>query len=211
MSLYIHRENIQLLWSIIQKNPLIAKIQDPETWFHSFIQTFYEKAQYVPMNASSLNQLNRQTLAAMVEDLKNGRTNQSVSEPTLPLTSGSKERIAAYEEQFKQRQLEYEPIKPILPEVNFSEKIDDEAITNMDELIKKQIEMRNNDVARALENMPPPPQPVESIRPVKQSGDLHELRTMVLELQKTVQQLQSEIEIIKSSILPSATTSSINI
>ncbi len=211
MSLYIHRENIQLLWSIIQKNPLIAKIQDPETWFHSFIQTFYEKAQYVPMNASSLNQLNRQTLAAMVEDLKNGRTNQSVSEPTFPLTSGSKERIAAYEEQFKQRQLEYQPIKPILPEVNFSEKIDDEAITNMDELIKKQIEMRNNDVARALENMPPPPQPVESIRPVKQSGDLHELRTMVLELQKTVQQLQSEIEIIKSSIIPSATTPPINI
>jgi hypothetical protein len=211
MSLYIHRENIQLLWSIIQKNPLIAKIQDPETWFHSFIQTFYEKAQYVPMNASSLNQLNRQTLAAMVEDLKNGRTNQYVSEPTLPLTSGSKERIATYEEQFKQRQLEYQPIKPILPEVNFSEKIDDEAITNMDELIKKQIEMRNNDVARALENMPPPPQPVESIRPVKQSGDLHELRTMVLELQKTVQQLQSEIEIIKSSILPSATTPPINI
>jgi hypothetical protein len=211
MSLYIHRENIQLLWSIIQKNPLIAKIQDPETWFHSFIQTFYEKAQYVPMNASSLNQLNRQTLAAMVEDLKNGRTNQYVSEPTLPLTSGSKERIAAYEEQFKQRQLEYQPIKPILPEVNFSEKIDDEAITNMDELIKKQIEMRNNDVARALENMPPPPQHVESIRPVKQSGDLHELRTMVLELQKTVQQLQSEIEIIKSSILPSATMPPINI
>jgi hypothetical protein len=211
MSLYIHRENIQLLWSIIQKNPLIAKIHDPETWFQSFIQTFYEKAQYVPMNASSLNQLNRQTLAAMVEDLKNSRANQSVSEPTLPLTSGSKERITAYEEQFKQRQLEYQPIKPILPEVNFSEKIDDEAITNMDELIKKQIEMRNNDVARALENMPPPPQPVESIRPVKQSGDLHELRTMVLELQKTVQQLQSEIEIIKSSIIPTATTSPINI
>lgn len=202
MSLYIHRENIDLLWYIIQKNPLISKIDDRKRWFNSFIQTFYEKAQSLPMNAATLNQLNRQTLAAMVEDLKNGRANPSVSEPNLPLTSGSKERIAAYEEQFKQRQLEYQPIKPILPEVNFSEKIDDEAITNMDELIKKQIEIRNNDVARALENMPPPPQTVESIRPMKQSGDLHELRTMVLELQKTVQQLQSEIEIIKSSIIP---------
>lgn len=202
MSLYIHRENIDLLWYIIQKNQLISKIDDRKRWFNSFIQTFYEKAQSLPMNAATLNQLNRQTLAAMVEDLKNGRANPSVSEPNLPLTSGSKERIAAYEEQFKQRQLEYQPIKPILPEVNFSEKIDDEAITNMDELIKKQIEIRNNDVARALENMPPPPQTVESIRPMKQSGDLHELRTMVLELQKTVQQLQSEIEIIKSSIIP---------
>jgi hypothetical protein len=204
MSLYIHRENIDLLWSIIQKNPLIANIDDHEAWFHSFIQTFYEKAQYIPMNAASLNQLNRQTLAAMVDDLKNGRINKSVSEPNPPLTSGSKERIAAYEEQFKQRQLEYQPIKPILPEVNFSEKIDDEAITNMDELIKKQIEMRNNDVARALENMPPPPQPVESIRPVKQSGDLHELRTMVLELQKNVEQLKIEMEAMKSMI-PSPT------
>ena len=202
MSLYIHRENIDLLWSIIQKNPLFSKIHDRETWFRTFIQAFYEKAQSLPMNAATLNQLNRQTLAAMVEDLKNGRPNPSVSEPNLPLTSGSKERIAAYEEQFKQRQMEYQPIKPILPEVNFSEKIDDEAITNMDELIKKQIEMRNNDVARALENMPPPPQTVESVRPIKQSGDLHELRSMVLELQKTVQQLQSEIEIIKSSIIP---------
>jgi hypothetical protein len=205
MSLYIHRENIQLLWSIIQKNQLIVKIHDPETWFQSFIQTFYEKAQSLPMNAASLNQLNRQTLVAMVEDLKNSRTNQSVSETALPLTSGSKERISAYEEQFKQRQLEYQPIKPILPEVNFSEKIDDEAITNMDELIKKQIEMRNNDVARALENMPPPPKLLESIRPVKQSGDLHELTKMVLELQKTVQKLQSEMEIIKSSMIPTPT------
>ena len=199
MSLYIHRENIDLLWSIIQKNPLIVKIVDREIWFRSFIKTFYEKAQYLPMNATTLNQLNRQTLAAMVEDLKNGHTNQTISEATLPLTSGSKERIAAYEEQFKQRQLEYQPIKPILPEVNFSEKIDDEAITNMDELIKKQIEMRNNDVARALENMPPPPQPVESVRPVKQSGDLYELKTLVLELQKTVEHLKTEIDSIKSS------------
>lgn len=203
MSLYIHRENIQLLWSIIQKNPLISQIHDRETWFQSFIQTFYEKAQSLPLNAATLNQLNRQTLTAMIEDLKNSRHNPSVSEPNLPLTSGSKERIAAYEEQFKQRQMEYQPIKPILPEVNFSEKIDDEAITNMDELIKKQIEMRNNDVARALENMPPPPsQQLESVRPIKQSGELHELKNMVLELQKTVQQLQSEIEIIKSSIIP---------
>jgi hypothetical protein len=205
MSLYIHRENIDLLWSIIQKNPLITKITDRETWFRSFIQFFYEKAQYLPMNAASLNQLNRQTLVAMVDDLKNGPINQSVSDTALPLTSGSKERIAAYEEQFKQRQLEYQPIKPILPEVNFSEKIDDEAITNMDELIKKQIEMRNNDVVRALENMPPPPQPLESIRPVKQSGDLHELRTMVLELQKSVEQLKSEMEAMKSMTIPTIT------
>ena len=202
MSLYIHRENIDLLWSLIQKNPLITNIVDRETWFNSFIHTFYKKAQTLPMNTTSLNQLNRQTLAAMVEDLKNKHTNKTVSEEVLPFTSGSKERIAAYEEQFKQRQLEYQPIKPVLPEVNFSEKIDDEAITNMDELIKKQIEMRNNDVVRALENMPPPPQPLESVRPIKQSGELHELRTMVLELQKNVEHLKTEIEIIKSSMIP---------
>jgi hypothetical protein len=101
--------------------------------------------------------------------------------------------------------MEYQPIKPVLPEVNFSEKIDDEAITNMDELIKKQIEMRNNDVARALENMPPPPQQLESVRPIKQSGELHELKTIVLELQKNVEQLKSEIEAMKSSMIPTPT------
>jgi hypothetical protein len=201
MSLYIHSENIQLLWSLIQKIPLITKIDDRETWFNSFIQTFYKKAQTLPMNTTSLNHLNRQTLAAMVEDLKNVHANKSVSADVLPFTSGSKERIAVYEEQFKQRQLEYQPIKPVLPEVNFSEKIDDEAITNMDELIQKQIEMRNNDVARALENMPPPPpQSLESVRPIKQSGDIHELRTLVLELQKTLQKLQADMESFRQLI-----------
>jgi hypothetical protein len=201
MSLYIHSENIQLLWSLIQKNPLITKIDDRETWFNSFIQTFYKKAQTLPMNTTSLNHLNRQTLAAMVEDLKNVHANKSVSADVLPFTSGSKERIAAYEEQFKQRQMEYQPIKPVLPEVNFSEKIDDETITNMDELIQKQIEMRNNDVARALENMPPPPpQSLESVRPTKQSGDIHELRTLVLELQKTIQKLQADMESFRQLI-----------
>jgi hypothetical protein len=61
--------------------------------------------------------------------------------------------------------------------------------------------MRNNDVARALENMPPPPpQSLESVRPIKQSGDIHELRTLVLELQKTLQKLQADMESFRQLI-----------
>lgn len=193
MSLYNHPENIDLLWSIIQKNPLFEKVPDRNTWFQSFIQSFYEKAQYIPMNTTSLNQINRQTLLAMVEDLKKI---DGTTESTLPLNSGSKERMAAYEEQFKQRQLEYKPIQPVLPEVNFSEKMDDEAITNMDELIKRQKEMREYDISRVLENMPAPPQ-IESVKSIKQTSEVHELKTMLLELKKTVDRLREEVDALK--------------
>ena len=197
MSLYIHRENLELLWSIIQKNPLIDKVPDRETWFRSFIQMFYEKAEYIHMNATSLNQLNRQTLAAMVDDLKNiSRMRSGISEPVLPLNSGSKERMAEYEQQFKQRQLEYKPIQPVLPEINFSEKMDDDAITNMDELIRRQKEMREYDISRVLENMPAPPQ-IESIKSIKQTSEVDELKTMVLELKKTVDRLREEVDALK--------------
>jgi hypothetical protein len=104
--------------------------------------------------------------------------------------------MAAYEEQFKQRQLEYKPIQPVLPEVNFSEKMDDEAITNMDELIKRQKEMREYDISRVLENMPAPPQ-IESVKSIKQTSEVDELKTMVLELKKTVDRLREEVDALK--------------
>jgi hypothetical protein len=61
--------------------------------------------------------------------------------------------------EFSMRQQEYEnALKPKIPPVaDFSEKISDETIQNMDELIQLQIRQRDYDVEKARESMPPPP------------------------------------------------------
>jgi hypothetical protein len=60
---------------------------------------------------------------------------------------------------FNTRQQEYESaLKPKLPPIaDFSEKISDDAIQNMDELIQQQIRQRDYDVEKAKERLPPPP------------------------------------------------------
>lgn len=60
-------------------------------------------------------------------------------------------RMSMYNDQFNMRQQEYtNMIKPPAPPIaNFSEKIEDEAITNMDELLQQQIKQREYDIAQS--------------------------------------------------------------
>jgi hypothetical protein len=153
---YIHPENQKLLWNTIQKTPIFKNLGSQQSqWFKSVIQHFYEEYPNAKIikNKDELQSINRATISYMVNNLKElvqpiqpvSQYNETTRENELPSNTGSNERMAFYNDQFNNRQKEYESMntKPLPPTNNIvDEKISDEAITNMDELIRHQIEQR---------------------------------------------------------------------
>jgi hypothetical protein len=70
MSLYIHPENQELLWKIINKYPLFEKMgQGSKNWFKNIVQMFYEKSGELVTSLPQLKQINQETILYMVENL----------------------------------------------------------------------------------------------------------------------------------------------
>ena len=154
---YIHPENQKLLWNTIQKTPIFNNLGSRQTqWFKSVIQHFYEEYPNAKIIKSKdeLQNINRATISFMVNSLKElvqtkhpppASSDPNYGNTILPSTTGSNERMSYYNDQFNNRQKEYESMnsKPLPPSNDIvAEKISDEAITNMDELIRQQMEQR---------------------------------------------------------------------
>jgi len=190
MSLYIHPENQTLLWNTIQKNPKFQNLTiNKQEWFSSIIKGFYEKIQYLPpLTTQDLLQINRQTISYMMEQINALLVDR-------PKFTESKKVVS----DFNTRQQEYESaLKPKLPPIaDFSEKISDDAIQNMDELIQQQIRQRDYDVEKAKERLPPPP--VAQIAPAPpQSNTMTEFKdTMdarMSKIEQTLEKLHEKME-----------------
>jgi hypothetical protein len=203
---YIHPDNQTLLWNTIQKAPNFEKLGINKTqWFKSIIQDFYENEGKFIRTQIDLQNINKSTIAYMVHALKQMST-------SLPSTSGSAERISQYNDEFNNRQKEYEmmnakPLPPQMDQVN--EKIADEAITNMDELIRQQLNQREQELkmfGQSPQQIQPatvkqdnvPIEPTTEKKSVTWKNDIDrkeidELREMVLQLKDTVELLKKQI------------------
>lgn len=165
-NLYIHPENQELLWKNINTIPMFQAMGQglpnyKEQWFKTIIENFYEKNPVVD-NKQHLQQINKDTLGYMIEVLKsNMSSNQNTrmnipqknmgSAGVVPNINGFQEsnylgkdaekahKQNMYNQAFGERQKQYEQMfaKPPAPDVNFSEKLDDRPISNMDELIER--------------------------------------------------------------------------
>jgi len=204
---YIHPDNQTLLWNTIRKAPNFEKLGINKTqWFKSIIQDFYENEGKFIRTQIDLQNINKSTIAYMVHALKQMST-------SLPSTSGSAERISQYNDEFNNRQKEYEMMnaKPLPPQIDqVNEKIADEAITNMDELIRQQLAQREQEL-KMFGQSPQQIQPsatkqdnvaIEPIATEKKSvswkndidrKEIDELREMVLQLKETVESLKKQI------------------
>lgn len=73
MALYVHPDNQQLLWGIINTNPYMNTIFEKyhptqkAEWFKSVIETFYKQNQNQELSTVDLHQLNKDTLAYMIQ------------------------------------------------------------------------------------------------------------------------------------------------
>lgn len=170
MSLYIKNDNQALIWKTIHKTPLIDNFfrsyppGSQEVWFRNIIKIFHIRNPNI-INQDNLSRINRDTIAYMVNDLKQKSNPPILSsnplvnyqEPTTEYSRNSdlntKDEFA---EKFTNRQKEYETMmkKPETPEIQFTEKLEDGVINNMDELIQKQLKEREMDM---LKYAPTPP------------------------------------------------------
>ena len=193
MSLYIHPENQTLLWNTIRKNPKFQELSiNKDEWFSTIIKAFYEKIQYLPpLTNQDLLQINRQTISYMMEQINALLVDR-------PKFAESKKVV----NEFTTRQQEYESaLKPKLPPIaDFSEKISDDAIQNMDELLQQQIRQREYDTEKAKEYLPAPP-PTVAQSPVLPSSNTmidsifkSTIDTRMSKIEETLNKLHDKME-----------------
>jgi len=167
MALFIHSENQQLLWNIINRTEHFKRFFhpgspfDPNVWFRNIIQSFYNENKSKVMNSAELNQLNRIVITHMVENLKQKleyrepsviQQNSLGSQFTRNSFIESKEE--KYNREFKEREQQYHSLleKPKPPTVNFGDTIKDEVISNMDEVMKAHMKQRDEELQRLVPN-----------------------------------------------------------
>jgi len=199
MSLFIHSQNQSLLWNIISNMDITRTIfvegsPQKSIWFKNIIEEFYIKYYGRKLSLDELRELNRQVITYMVDNLKT--IHRNTAKPQLvqtqvqlePQTVYSRNAPQEYNEQFDKRQKEYETMvkKPLPPEVNFSENIKDEPISNMEELIKEQMQMREYEISSMLR-----PGPVVQV-PTTNNITIHKEENVALEHDKEIDEIKSK-------------------
>jgi formylmethanofuran dehydrogenase subunit D len=152
MSLFIRPENQNILWDTLHKTSVInsvfppgSSVEQKNEWFKKHIESKYQK---IPRTISKeeLYKINREVLSAMVVELRN---------MFVPITPGglgeSYTRLSnnpTISSEYELREAQYKNLfeTPKPKTIDFTEKIDDEAITNMEELIEKHKQSRETDL-----------------------------------------------------------------
>lgn len=152
MSLFIRPENQNILWDTLHKTSVInsvfppgSSVEQKNEWFKKHIESKYQK---IPRTISKeeLYKINREVLSAMVVELRNifvPITPGSLGESYTRL-SNNPTISSDYELRESQYKKLFETPKP--KTIDFTEKIEDEAITNMEELIEKHKQSRETDL-----------------------------------------------------------------
>jgi hypothetical protein len=161
MSLLVHPENQQLIWDITNNNQFVVQFFQNNThikkeqWFRAVMEHFYNTYKGKQIDKTELNQLNKEVLTYMIQSLQNMAPRPKpepepeqamptyTNIPTPPIPENNREEL--YRQQFMQKQQEYKSLldksKPAA--LDFREKDKDVAISNMEELIQKQMQERN--------------------------------------------------------------------
>ena len=147
-NLFIHPQNQTLLWNIICNIPNFNKLGDgsisyKQEWFKMIIEKIYTENPGNVYDAGSLAILNKKTVVYAKQILSNDVA--TPSQPSMSSASYTNEaererKLNTFNQSFQDRQNEYNRFleKPKPPtEINFSEKLDDQPISNMEELVER--------------------------------------------------------------------------
>ena len=216
MSSYITASNQEMLWRTIQKNSLFSQTLTQEQqpiWFREIIGNFYSENVNKNLSNSELLELNKSTLRFMIHNLK-GRV---IREPALnePINDRLEPRSVSYQSNYDTLQNNYNDMhKRIIPqEPDFKERMYDDKIQNMDELIQQQLRERKLDIPK-----PPVELMSKSVNPIIESnetmevkntsvqtenGDVYELKRQLDALINRVNVMERETNEMKSQLTKS--------
>ena len=169
MSLYIHPENQELLWKIVNKNPLIQSYFSSyppnirETWFKQTISSFYEQNRNNVTNSEQLYEINKNTLSYMIQDVKRNvefmeqnrsqqpRTPQPTPTDLLKPYSVTENKEDRFTDQYQQYQKNYQSMfdKKVPESIDFREQFNDPPISgNMEDLVQRHLRERDEELKR---------------------------------------------------------------
>jgi hypothetical protein len=174
MSLYVHPDNQTLLWKIIDNNDMVTQFfsrsspQIKDKWFKEIIRMFYEKMGARMMSSQELMQVNRDTISYVISTIKEemDRRAQSMNPnfptqkegiSTPPVVKENKQELL--NQQFDMRQQNYQQMfdRKAPDNIDFREKLEDEPIANMEDIIKSHMKQREEELYKFA---PPPPLPL---------------------------------------------------
>jgi hypothetical protein len=169
MALYIHPENQELLWKIVNKNPMIQEyfMRYPpnikETWFKQIVSAFYDKNRNNTFNTENLYEINRDTLNYMVQDVKRNVEHMQQQQmrppaqqvPQIPLTGipgRDDKKEEKFVSQYNQFQNEYYSMFDKKPpdSIDFREKFNDPPPIsgNMEDMVQKHLRERDEELKK---------------------------------------------------------------
>jgi len=191
MSLYVHPDNQTLLWKIIDNNEMVTQFfsrsspQIKDKWFKEIIRMFYEKMGPRMMSSQELMQVNRDTISYVIASIKEETDRRA--QPMTPNFPTQKEGISTppvvkenkqelLNQQFDMRQQNYQQMfdRKAPDNIDFREKLEDEPIANMEDIIKSHMKQREEELYKFA---PPPPLPL----PVPLSVPLQSPMTLVID------------------------------
>lgn len=212
MSSYITASNQEMLWRTIQKNSLFSQTLTQEQqpiWFRDIIGNIYSENVNKRLGNNELLELNKSTLRFMIHNLK-GRVTR---EPALnePINDRLEPQSASYQSNYDTLQNNYNDMhKRIIPqEPDFKERMDDDKIQNMDELLQQQLRERKLDIPK------PPveliskstnqvhPMEVKNASVQTENGDVYELKRQLETLINRVDVMERETNEMKSQLTKS--------
>ena len=213
---YIDVNNQTMLWKLMQRSPQFLNNTihiNREQWFGSIIKHFYEQ---IPVPVCSIEELkvwNQKTITYMLSDLKQIEQVQSNQapptqrEPSISMNDMNPTRVSrpgmailsTYTEQFNDRQREYEKMikPPAQPIPAFGEKVEDDVITNMEELLEQQKKQREYDIAQVI----PQTKPFENTQlpTVKPATDVLAIQNLLSQIESMKQDIRILMSERKSS------------
>lgn len=182
MALYVSVENQKLLWEYTQKIPAFQQYdaETREALFKNTMRRFFEQQEGRTLSLVDLQQMNRETIATLVNACRQQPTtvsplskDQGYSYSSLPSSSSmvgfgglqenspvskeffSEQKQGEIQRKFDERQQEYSTMSKNEPPkpIDFREvKEMDKPIENMEELVRLQMKQRQLDVAPAMAN-----------------------------------------------------------
>lgn len=145
---FLSKENIELLWDVLLDEPIIKGISktNQDIIYNAFYKnmfTFFEKEKY---NNYDLITLNKKFLTQVLKALRHENVKEKHIYKVEDIHS---ERQSMFEKQLAQKKADFESSilvkKPPVP--NFTERLEEDKIKGMDELIARTIAERNFDIS----------------------------------------------------------------
>jgi hypothetical protein len=175
MDTFTSKENIDLLWEILLEEPILKNISNGKqkliyNALYTNISSFLDKEKHKLLDLVTLNKI---FLGEMIKIIRNKSGMIETENIQFKIEDIHAERKNIFEKDLEKRKQEFETsiiLKPPIPD--FTEKIEDEKIKGMEELIAKTVAQRNFDISQINVNI----NAEDWLKPQETSNKVHTIK-----------------------------------